>query len=78
MWIKMMSVLDGFQELFLRSIGGKTLEDCVRRTWAALLSDDTAALCNWAGRYGKTGLKDYALIDIVFGEFSVCLMMCSN
>ena len=60
---------------FVRSIGGKTLNQFVYNVWEKILTDNVAKDLNWLGiqkkNSRKTGFSNKKLTQAVFGEYSL-------
>ncbi|XP_073727081.1 uncharacterized protein [Misgurnus anguillicaudatus] len=52
----------------LGDIGGRSLDECVRRTMAFLMTNDLARQLNLTGRHGKRSFRSLRLFDTLHGS----------
>ena len=62
-------MIDVLQVNHLRDIGGRTLDEFVRRTMIKLMTNDVALQYNMHGRNNKKAFSSSILFDILYGKF---------
>lgn len=64
-----------FQVCVLGDLGGRTVDEAIKRMMKFLITNDVTMMCNFSGRHGKKPFGSSQLFDVVYSTFVLSFIL---